>query len=315
VLSRTRTCWCVAALATVVLSCGDGSSSQIGQNTQVSTLGGGTTEFDSSDEPRSTTAVALPIAELVRASNEFASSLANLQAGSINECMRAKGFDYQLSPVEMPAEISEVEVLARRYGAPQTRAADGVVGYAFDNLGEILLPEEPIATESETKALVGDTILTGRLDGVGGAAVGEVTIGDGCVGSALVEIFGSADNYVQFSQLQAFVDSVSSASLSRLYSDPSAIEASTAWSDCMRLAGFEYRTPFDVTNQDWESPRPGPLEQETARADQSCRATTSVEQQLALLDAMHQEELLSGSSEVLSELAAIYEVVIEQATR
>jgi hypothetical protein len=83
----------------------------------------------------------------------------------------------------------------------------------------------------------------------------------------------------------------------------------------MRLAGFEYRTPFDVTNQDWESPRPGPLEQETARADQSCRATTSVEQQLALLDAMHQEELLSGSSEVLSELAAIYEVVIEQATR
>lgn len=108
---------------------------------------------------------------------------------------------------------------------------------------------------------------------------------------------------------------MSSASLSRLYSAPTAIEASTAWSDCMRLAGFEYRTPSDVTNQDWESPRPGPLEQVTAQADQSCRATTGVEQQLAMLDATHQEDLLSGSSDVLADLAAIYQVVIEQATR
>ncbi len=313
-LSRTRTCWCVAALATVLWSCGGNNPSQSGQNGAVRTVDGGTTEIDSAEEPRSTTAVALPIADLLRASNEFASSLANLQASNINECMRAKGFGYQLGRAEVPAELSEVEVLARRYGAPQTRVADGVVGYAFDNAGESLLPEEPIATEAETKALIGETVLTDRLDGVGGNAVGEVTIGNGCVGRSLVEIFGSADNYVQFSQLQAFVDSVSSASLSRLYSDPTAIEASTAWSDCMLLAGFEYRTPFAVTNQDWESPRPGSLEQETARADQSCRAMTGVEQQLALLDATHQEELLSGASDVLAELAAIYAVVIDQAT-
>ncbi|MFM2070200.1 MAG: hypothetical protein RLZZ623_463 [Actinomycetota bacterium] len=314
-LSRTRNCWCVAALATVLSSCGGTEPSQTGQNGAVSTLDGGTTEIDSSDEPRSTTAVALPIADLLRASNEFASSLADLQAVNINECMRVKGFDYQLSRAEVPAELSEVEVLARRYGAPQTRVADGVVGYAFDNAGESLLPEEPIATEAETKALIGETVLTDRLDGVGGNAVGEVTIGNGCVGNSLVEVFGSADNYVKFSQLQVFVDSVSSASLSQLYSDPTAIEASKAWSDCMRLAGFEYRTPFDVTNQDWESPRPGILEQETARADQRCRAMTAVEQQLALLDATRQEELLSGSLDVLAELAAIYDVVIEQATR
>ena len=315
--SRTRTCWCVAGFAAVLLSCGGNNPPQNRQNGDpVGTVARIKPETISSEESGSLTDVALPITDLLRASNDFASSLATLQAVNINECMRAEGFDYQLSPASVPADqLSEAELLSRRYGAPQTRVADGVVGYAFDNPGENPLPtEEPIATEVETKALIGETVATGRLDGVGGIAVGEVEIGNGCVGRSLVEIFGSADSYVRFSQLQAFVDSVSSTSLSRLYSDPTAIDASTDWSECMLLAGFDYRTPYDVTNQDWESPRPGPLEQETARADQSCRAATGVDQQLAALDAAQQEKLLSGSSDVLADLAAIYDLVIDQAT-
>lgn len=311
------TSWCIVATAGVLLSCGGGSPSQSRQNgDQAGTEASINPGAVSPDGTGSQTGAVLPIADLLRASNDFASSLATLQAAKVNACMRAQGFDYQLSATSvMPDQLTEAEVLSRRYGAPQMRAADGVVGYAFDNHGGSPIPtEEPIANEAETKALIGEVIVTGRLDGVGGIAVGEVEIGNGCVGMSLAEIFGSVDSYVRFSQLQAFVDSISSSSLSRLYSDPIAIDASAAWSGCMRDAGFEYRTPFDVTNRDWESPRPGPLEQETARSDQSCRATTGVDQQLAMLDAAEQNKLLAGSTGVLVDLRAFYNRVIDQAT-
>lgn len=257
----------------------------------------------------------LPLTGLLRASNDFAAALAQLQTTNVNECMAAQGFDYRLPPASAPGDaLSEAEELARRYGAPQQLSTDGVRGYAFDRPGDNQQgPEEPRATDEEARVLVGEVVATELLNGAGGQAVGEVQIGDGCVGQSLVEIFGSTDQYIEFSQLQAFIDSVSSNSLSSLYSDPDAVTASTAWSECMEQRGFAYTTPFDVANQDWDSPRPGVTEQQTAEADHACREETGVDAELAELDEAAQLQLLEGADDVPDQLASIYASVINQA--
>jgi len=247
-----------------------------------------------------------PLLSLLATSGGFESALAQLQAESINRCMASLGFDYVQATPEAVGSTQDVAtlLLQRRYSAPQQRAADGAYGYVFDSGDPSMAePEEPPVSAAELEALTGEVVQNVQLRGSDGSPIGEIQIRDGCVGQALVEVFGSVEEYLAFRQKQSLVGSISAESLSRLYSSPDAIAASAEWSACMRNAGFDYSTPLAVANQDWAGPRPGLLEQQTAAADFSCRTSTGVADKLASVEAAVQRSLLEPYPNVANDLA------------
>ncbi len=227
----------------------------------------------------------------------------------VAECMTAKGFVYKPHPEAAPEQpaLSVAEVRAQRYVAPTV--IDGIFGYSFsdDNFdvgnAEPADRGDPAETEAYAAALYGTSeSLSTEIAGIGGGAVGELTVGDGCSGEALTGIFGSLEQYAEYVQLQSIADQIAGIAWSRLMTEQAGADASQEWSDCMAAAGHDYKRPMDVGNRDWAEPRPQAEEQAVAQADHECRVETMVEQKLAEIDGQYQQELLEDYPDLLETL-------------
>jgi hypothetical protein len=238
----------------------------------------------------------------------------------IAACMEQQGFAYPTPQLERPAPRAIDEFLGKRYGAP-TERPDGTAGYSFDEeegstTTIVPPPTEEQQTEAYQRALYGGPAPSIPIYGVGGGQVGSVQVGaDGCMGSSLIDLFGSLEAYAEYNQTQHTVETIAADSFVRLYTDPVAIEASKEWAACMSDQGFSegtngpYKTPLDPSNQDWPSPRPSGLESATATADLECRSKTEVDGRLAAVEAEWQTELLESQPDIVQRLASLYDFV------
>ena len=228
--------------------------------------------------------------------------------------MAEQGFEYQPDPgADEPGVFMTVaEVYAQRYVAPSV--VNGITGYGFDAIDEAYAEEaaslpDPFQTGGYAKALHGTSDLSTEIEGIEGGAVGELRVGDGCLGEALVDIFGTLDGYAEYVQAESKVNEIGGIAWSRLMTEPAADIAAEEWSNCMSQHGYDYDIPMDVANRDWPGPRPQPGEQAVAVADHECRVETSVDLKLAELDGAYQAELLETHSEALQTVIQYYDML------
>ena len=260
-----------------------------------------------------------PLGPLLARTASVSAAFSRAMDNRLGECMTAKGFVYNANP-EAAIEasvLSVAEVRAQRYVAPTV--IDGIFGYAFpdgendvDNI-EPAEPEDQAETEAYAAAFYGTSeSLTTEVAGIGGSAVGELTVGDGCLGEALTGIFGSLEQYAEYVQVQSVADEIAGNAWSRLVSDQAGADAAHEWSDCMAASGYDYSRPMDVANRDWAEPRPQAEEQAVAKADYECRVETLVEQRLAEIDGQYQQELLEDYPDVLETLDGYHTLLVQK---
>lgn len=252
----------------------------------------------------------LPLMPALRREEAFDIALGQLLASNTQACMNGLGFDYTIdTPRTIPDLSSEADVVASRYGAPR-RSVDGKLGYVRKDSPVEIAPEGAPSPDDYARALAGSNVASSKLVGVDGATWAEVRVGDGCSGDALVIIFGSIDNFVDFAERRALVDSASSISIDQLVAQAGAIAESRAWAKCVRSRGLELDTPFDAETMDWQSPRPGDDEQAAAAIDLACRESAGLDGALTAADGTIQSELLAEQTDAVRDLVAIYDEII-----
>jgi hypothetical protein len=224
--------------------------------------------------------------------------------------MNGLGFDYTIDPPRaIPDLPSEADVVASRYGAPR-RNADGELGYTRMEAPAEIAPEGASSPDDYARALAGSPVASSKLVGVDGATWADVRVGNGCSGDALVTIFGSIDDFIDFAERRALVDSASSISIEQLVAQAGDLAESRAWATCVRSRGLVFDTPFDAQTMEWQSPRPGNDEQAAAAIDLACRESTGLEGALTAEDGTIQSELLAQHTDAVQDLVTIYDEII-----
>ena len=144
-------------------------------------------------------------------------ALSQLQDPIISECMKGAGFEYQPEAASLRVQ-SFGDFLAKRYLSP-VRAADGRWGYVFSGR-DIVDPEQPALPPSAASAYFGADVGQRELVDSDGNSMGEVRIGNGCLGQAQARVLGSPEEYLSFMSDVALSESILSKSYSLLLSDP-----------------------------------------------------------------------------------------------
>ena len=265
-----------------------------------------------------------PLAPLLARGSEVAAAFESALDARLATCMKKRGFDY-VAEDDSESRVSDATraFLSRRYGGPVVRD-DGIAGYAFDDSSRPTEHSQQQPSREYLEALTGDVASVDSIPihDANGVVSGAILVSpQSCQGISLAELFGGLDHYAEYTQALRLVESIAADSYSRLFSDEAAVQASQDWARCMAESGFSggsngtYKTPLDVSNQDWESPRPGALEQATARADLVCREGTGVDERLASLEAARQRELLEQYPDLITTLDAFQTSLILSADK
>lgn len=178
------------------------------------------------------------------------------------DCMRRFGLDWQ---VPEPPAIRRAPLHAGRYGLldPAEAARHGY--HSPPSYVPSPRPREPERTPSQIELEV--------WAGNGRKTVSGRSVPDGgCAGEALRALERDAPKAPAIQpQMRA------NEALQRAERHPRVRSAFARWSSCMRRAGYRYRSPWDVNDdQRWKTPRPSRHELATATADVDCRAETNL---------------------------------------
>jgi hypothetical protein len=98
--------------------------------------------------------------------------------------------------------------------------------------------------------------------------------------------------------------------------DSRVVAAFTAWSECMKAQGHQYRDPWQANDDPrWQgSPAATPAETQTAVADVTCKNTTNLLGIWITVETAYQQRALESNSAVLAELKAAIEATTRNAT-
>lgn len=91
----------------------------------------------------------------------------------------------------------------------------------------------------------------------------------------------------------------------RTAADPRVQAVTEAWSQCMKRAGFDYDSPFELAEPDgnrWPTPEPIPLEIATARADVACKQRTGLPRVWLDVVAGYQQQLIEQQQLALDQV-------------
>ena len=246
-----------------------------------STDGNGTTVESTTSAPVTSELSTTDAFRLVRQSQAAIGNMDTLAGPLIQRCMAAKGFTFTPSSTVLMNVQDQSAFLLQRY--PEPRQLDGIWGYVFETPTSAPDPAEPDNSgppgrESDYReALNGNTVATGEVRDLDGNVVTSNQIGDGCYGQSMAAIFGSQQAFIDFFTKLQTLETITGTSYSSLRTSPDFLARNQLWSQCMKNAGFSYRTIFDPWNQDWPSPRPTETEQQAAQADSTCRQGKSLD--------------------------------------
>lgn len=200
---------------------------------------------------------------------------------AVTDCMLIQGYTYQSVPD--PA-YNLTDFLTRHPWNSPTSEVAAVRGYLLPGQGvPVDNPDgdSGLGNDAYQHALYGDVIDNWEL-GPGetvpeGFAVGG-PIMDGCRPTAQRAIQGVGDPRAAWRIFDYFyqMQGIESPATHEITSNPDYQLAVTAWSACMKEAGYDYTTLEQPPNDGWSSPRPGPAEVATATADASCKASSGL---------------------------------------
>ncbi len=227
----------------------------------------------------------------------------------VQGCMTDLGFDYKIPSPVRPAPYGIDGGLKRRYLWP-IQMPDGRFAYAFAEGGDDHNAATDDGAQSNPspefiRALTGEEILSKVVYDPNGAQVSRISVGDGCGGQAAVQVFGSAEDYVNFYSALNSLEALAAWTAYELRSSEAMASIDHSWSDCMARAGYSYESIFDPMNSDWPSPRPSPREIAVAGADAACRERLVPVEDVAAVEAAVQVAYIESHPGVVEQIEAV----------
>lgn len=205
------------------------------------------------------------------------------------ECMRRLGLDW---PV-VKADYASPKPHLRRYGI-----IDAQYGYHPPPPPAEVRPPDQWASLSPEQA----TAWTGQQPTAGRAHVAP----GGCAAEAMRTLLAGAPSppAIQTQQL-------ANEALAQATKDSRVQAAFGNWSECMRRAGLNYRTPWDINDDpQWHrAPQPGAAEIAAARTDVACRQATNLVGIWFAVERSYQRRVVE---QYASELAILSQVIKTQ---
>jgi hypothetical protein len=261
----------IPAIVVLVVAAAVGLTSRLNE----STGGNGTTVELTTSTPVTSELSTTDVFRIVRQSQAAVGNMDTLAGPLIQRCMAAKGFTFTPNSTVLMSVQDQDAFLLQRY--PEPRQLDGIWGYVFETPAsspDAVEPDNSGPPGRETdyrEALTGNTVASGEVRDLDGKVVTSSQVGDGCYGQSMAAIFGSQQAFIDFFTKLQTLEMLTGSSYYSLRTSPDFLARSQPWSQCMKKAGFSYRTVFDPWNQDWPSPRPTETEQRAAQADSTCR--------------------------------------------
>lgn len=223
----------------------------------------------------------------------------------IKPCMNAAGFDYE---VGLAQEVPEFSLYRRyRYRTPEEAEALGFVVEQPPSGPEGTEAEFPSDPAEQTRYLIAlqgaeDLTTTVPLVDRRGDSFGSQSVPGGCSAEAIVQLYGSFDNYVTYVGDDLWLQQVAAEAATKSRADPAFVEMISEWSACMASAGYSFATPEDAIGAQWPEPRPGDTERQAARADAVCRDEASFIATIVEVEGEYQRQALDAQSAALQEM-------------
>lgn len=203
---------------------------------------------------------------------------------TVAECMRAQGFEYELSATarsetfEDRGSMSDTEFAAEHgYGL-----ADSMLEYAERFTAEADPNMAMVQAMSDTERAAWEAAMYGQpLEDVESASVGPP---GGCFGDAQTEVFG---DFAVFQQLQPALVTMQE----EIEADPRVVAISERWASCMNDAGYDYTTTTDARDAVAEK-----IDAFLTTVDPSSPEPT--EEEIEELEAIKVEEVAIASADV-----------------
>lgn len=205
----------------------------------------------------------------------------------VETCMTASGFVYQVGPLS--ADPASPHLLGR-YGQAiaQTPGRSTYAPESSDIDGPpIADPNSGAADAAYLLALNGKAELVERRSIVSKYGTQEILLGQGCMGKAIAEIFGSHDEYEAYLQSFSNVEDFSNESREVLYASSDFVSINEQWASCMKLQGENrFLSPDDAASFDW---RDQPDQEVVYSADLGCQEMVNYTPRLSSLELDWQE--------------------------
>ncbi len=218
-------------------------------------------------------------------------------------CMQRLGYSFPpltQGPPTGPSSWNE-----RRYGVADPALA-ARYGYGLGPRDPASHPGRP----DETGANAPTTAQLRALDGTDRTAHGVPVPAGGCTGQANQRLAAGAP--------AADVDlpqQLSSESFNRSSTDPAVARADTAWSRCMKAAGYRYANPLDPPGDPRWKHGPRAVQIATATADVHCKQQTNLVGIWFTVEAGYQRQLIATRRAALTLVAAANSAQLAAAAR
>lgn len=246
---------------------------------------------------------ALPMLAAVADKDRILWTLSKILIPRVSACMQSKGINYREALADEPSVPDVGTLLRNRYASPK-QFADGSFGYFHDDNSHVDPPtSQGDQSAAAGRALFGDEVAARSVVDANGNTIGRNRVGNGCLGSAQVQIFGGPEAVLDFYTSLNWLESALAQALQRLQASPAFTLSMAGWSRCMAATGYTFADIFGPSRSDWPDPRPSPVEQKVAHADAACRTAAGLsETDLAHMETPIQTELLEHNQGVIENL-------------
>jgi hypothetical protein len=212
---------------------------------------------------------------------DFQRTLETAWAVAAGDCASAIGIDYRpTAPPEAARSVGGTDGLLGLTSSARAARFGYIVDPSGTDPGDV---GDPAAILSDDERIAFDRAVFGPPESRveheildhSGNLLGSFTLGDGCMLDFYTSFFGSFERYQDYLSADMRVQNALNIARTRLASDPEFVSTRTAWSECMRNAGYAYDDPFDPFSRTWEEPRPSPVEVDIATKDVACKLETN----------------------------------------
>lgn len=227
---------------------------------------------------------------------------------NVSQCMTDAGFTFAWRPMQL--DIPRRDEM--RYGLVPS---EWQVGETYSSQPEIEYqetpspPADPQAMQNYSVVLSGsqEETLRASVSVSGGTSTFEAPAG--CYGSAIAEVFGTRQAFLDFQVSQARVFDFSNRSLAALLSDDGFVAAKGVWIDCMAAAGHSYDDIFSPFGDSFASDA---VAQDVAREDIACKRQARIEEIGTAFEASWQERNLPDVAGDLEALRQFHDTIVSK---
>jgi len=232
--------------------------------------------------------------------------------------MKLSGFDFA------PSEYGQPDLYYGTYGltnADQART-HGYLQPGLEDAPDLMaielakFPSDPDEKSKFTLALNGDETLPNviKVDNSALAGVPDfINFPRGCLGTADLKLFGSVETYARYQTLSNWLQLTLQAAIEATFASDVAIHAAADWAACMSSSGYTYESIFEPFGQEWDEPRPGTTEIDTAVADVACKEEVEYVAQLRSIERALQSDAINGNPTALQEFEKLRAEVLANA--